>query len=161
MNCDFENMSLMTNILLSFFLTLWFQWYQNPPTRCDCEIWPLYHKQVCLFWNSFRAKWEQFWTSYRLQESSYCWFCGSYISNISTGLWGSTCLHVLVGYAGISQWHRNVPAVVCPARFGGARRPVAEEIDACIRFVDHEILFYFVKRVNISKLIFMYLQQEV
>ena len=27
--------------------------------------------------------------------------------------------------------------------------------------VDHEILFYFVQRVNIPKLIFMYLQQKL
>ena len=62
------------------------------------------------------------------------------------------------------------------ASIGGARRPLAEEIEACICedrqakwtqnltvviFVDHEILFYFVQRVNISKLIFMYLQQEL
>ena len=28
-------------------------------------------------------------------------------------------------------------------------------------FLDHKILFYFVQRVNISKLTFMYLQEEV
>ena len=28
-------------------------------------------------------------------------------------------------------------------------------------FVDHETIFYFVQRLNISKLIFMYLEQEV
>ena len=55
------------------------------------------------------------------------------------------------------------------AFIGGARRPLAEENDACIRqdrqakmiFVGQEILFYFVQIVNNSKLIFMYLKQEV
>ena len=30
---------------------------------------------------------------------------------------GSTCLHVPAGYAGISRWRHNMPAVVCRARF--------------------------------------------
>ena len=58
----------------------------------------------------------------------------------------------------------------------GARCPLAEEIDACLCqdrqaemhsdpdrdfFCYHEILFCILQRVNISKLIFMYLQQEL
>ena len=59
---------------------------------------------------------------------------------------------------------------------GGARLPIAEEIDACVRqdhqakmhsdpdrdnfFVNREIQFYFVQRVDISKLIFIYLQEQ-
>ena len=30
---------------------------------------------------------------------------------------GSACLHVPAGYAGISRWHHNMPAVVCRAGF--------------------------------------------
>ena len=40
-------------------------------------------------------------------------------------------------------------------------RPKCTQTLTVIFFVDHEILFYFVQRVYISKLIFMYLQQEV
>ena len=38
---------------------------------------------------------------------------------VSLHVWhrGSTCLHVPAGYAGISRWRHNMPAVVCRAGF--------------------------------------------
>ena len=38
---------------------------------------------------------------------------------------GSTCLHVPVGYAGISRWRHNMPAVVCRPGFRFACRALS------------------------------------
>ena len=79
------------------------------------------------------------------------------------------------------MWSQIVPQSQIEASHKSCRHtwcPLAEETDACVRhdlqakmhsdltltiFVDQGILFYFVQRVNnnISKLIFLNLQQEV
>ena len=64
-------------------------------------------------------------------------------SHFAAVVTGSTCLHVPAGYAGISRWRHNMPAVVCRAGFRFVCRAFSParchfqhssvEIDACIR----------------------------
>ena len=107
---------------------------------------------------------------------------------------GSTCLHVPVGYAGISRWRHNMLVVVCWAGFRFVWRafsparchfqhssvvsgaPLRRKLThVYVKFVRPKctqtltvIIFLLItgycftlRRDNISKLIFMYLKQEV